>query len=55
MLPLDLEGIIIVLPFIIVYMSLVIKLDEFIDQQIELQSYSEQIANKIEELIKELE
>ena len=55
MFPLDLDGIVVILPFIMVYMSLVIKLDEFIDRQIELQSYSEQITNQIKELIKEFE
>ena len=39
--------------FTIIYMSLVIRLDEFVDRQIELQDYKEQIVKQIDDLIKE--
>jgi hypothetical protein len=34
-------------------MSLVIRLDEFVEQQIELQDYKEQMAKQVDDLIKE--
>jgi hypothetical protein len=34
-------------------MSLVIRLDEFVDRQIELQDYKEQMVKQVDDLIKE--
>jgi len=48
-----LEGILFITTFLTVYMSLVIKLDEFVDQQIELQDYKEQIVKQVDDLIRE--
>ena len=48
-----LDGILFITTFLTIYMSLVIRLDEFVDQQIELQDYNEQIVKQVDDLIKE--
>jgi hypothetical protein len=47
------DGILFIITFLIIYMGLVIKLDEFVDRQIELQDYKEQIVKQVDDLIKE--
>ena len=42
-----------IITFTIIYMSLVIRLDEFVEQQIELQDYKEQMVKQVDDLIKE--
>lgn len=42
-----------IITFTIIYMSLVIRLDEFVEQQIELQDYKEQMTKQVDNLIKE--
>lgn len=48
------DGILFITTFLIIYMGLVIKLDEFVDRQIELQDYKEQIVRQVDDLIKEV-